>query len=262
MIRAWWFRNEGENFGDAVCPMILRQLTHGEVEYSDEKGSLASIGSILFYNFSTPKIIWGSGAISSFHNSPIVKQHDIRAVRGPLSRKRLNDIGIECPEVYGDPSILLPLFYDQSKYEKKHEISFLPHWVDYEHLKTNKYISDNFNIIDIRSGVENVMKEILESESIISSSLHGVIVPEAFGIKSYLCRFSNKVTGGLFKFEDYYNSTNRIVRCCDYSKGEKIDVDEIVNFFENSKPDFDIRTLLQAFPFEIKNKKALEIMNV
>ena len=168
MIKAWWFTNEGENFGDAICPFILNSLTEQEVKLTDEANSLASIGSILFYNFKTPKIIWGSGSISSFHISNVVKQHKVLAVRGPKSRKRLLDLGLECPEVYGDPSILFPLLIDFPIPEKKHEVSFLPHWIDYELLKEHKEIKENYNIIDIRGGVEEVLKQILESKIIIS----------------------------------------------------------------------------------------------
>lgn len=262
MVKAWWFKNEGENFGDAICPFILNKLTEQEVVHSDDPMALASIGSILFYNFGSPKTIWGSGAISEYHNSKVVREHDIRAVRGPHSRKRLLNIGLSCPEVYGDPSILLPLFVDNNSVSKEHEVSFLPHWVDLDILRSNKKISDKFNIIDIRSGVHKVMSEILKSKIIISSSLHGIIVPEAFGIKSYLIRMSDNVTGGLYKFEDYYFSTNRMVRCHDLRKSlDRIDVDETIDMYENADPVFDIKGLLGAFPHEIKNKKALEILN-
>jgi hypothetical protein len=258
MIKAWWFTNEGENFGDAVCPYILNKMTDKQIVLSDEPGALVSIGSVLFYHFTSPKVIWGAGSISSFHNSNIVDKHEIKAVRGPNTRKRLLKMGIQCPEVYGDPSILLPYIVEEEEPDKIHELSFLPHWVDYEKLKSNKRISEKFNIIDIRSGVHKVIKEIRESKIIISSSLHGIIVPEAFGVKSYFCKMSNKVTGNLFKFQDYYNSTNRITRCYETSDVNSIDVDKIINMYENADPVFEYKKFLSSFPYEIKNRKLLE----
>tara|TARA_R110000772_G_scaffold101045_2_gene201501 strand:+ start:1011 stop:1799 length:789 start_codon:yes stop_codon:yes gene_type:complete len=254
VIKAWWFNNEGGNFGDAICPWILERMTGQEIKRSEESGSLASIGSILMYNYSNPKTIWGSGAISDYHFSPMVHKHEILAVRGPKSRDRLLEDGITCPEVYGDPSILLPYLVDDSPIEKKHEVSFLPHWIDLELLRKNKNISDNFNIIDIRSGVENVLTQIRQSEKIISSSLHGIIVPEAFGIDSYFMRISNRVTGKFFKFEDYYNSTGREILCFEDLGATLIDPEKIINNFENSKPKFEVEKLLRAFPYQITNE--------
>lgn len=37
---------------------------------------------------------------------------DIRSVRGPVTRNILMDLGYDVPSVYGDPAILLPLFYN------------------------------------------------------------------------------------------------------------------------------------------------------
>jgi pyruvyltransferase len=193
MIKAWWFNNEGENFGDAICPWILEKMTKQEIVRSEDEGSLASIGSILMYGYSSPKVIWGSGAISDYHSSPMLSRHKILAVRGPKSRDRLLEEGFACPEVYGDPSLLLPYLVD-GDVEKEYEVSYLPHWVDLQLLRSNKTISENYNIIDIRSGIDNVLTEIRKSKRVISSSLHGIIVPEAFGIPSYFTRISTRVT--------------------------------------------------------------------
>jgi pyruvyltransferase len=113
MIKAWWFNSEGENFGDAICPWILERMTGQEIKRSEEDGSLASIGSILMYNYRAPKVIWGSGAISDYHFSPMIHRHQILAVRGPKSRDRLLEDGIDCPEIYGDPSLLIPYLVDE-----------------------------------------------------------------------------------------------------------------------------------------------------
>lgn len=255
MIKAWWFKSEGENFGDAICPFILNKMTNQEIIHSNEAGSLASIGSILFYGFSSPKIIWGSGAISSYHNCSMAKSHDVRAVRGPKSRERLRKLGVNCPEIYGDPSILLPYLVDEKEIEKEYEISFLPHWVDLKKVRENKKISQNFNIIDIRSGVHNVLSEIRKSKIIISSSLHGIIVPESFGIPSYYTRLSSRVTGGTFKFEDYYNSTGRELKCYEDLGAKNLDIDKILQKCEQPEPTFEIKKLLEAFPYEITNDR-------
>jgi pyruvyltransferase len=258
MIKAWWFNSEGENFGDAICPWILERMTGQEIKRSEEDGSLASIGSILMYNYRAPKVIWGSGAISDYHFSPMIHRHQILAVRGPKSRDRLLEDGIDCPEIYGDPSLLIPYLVDEEVVEKEHEVSFLPHWVDLSLFRSNPTIAQNYNIIDIRSGIDNVLSEIRKSKRIISSSLHGIIVPESFGIPSYFVRVSNRVTGKYFKFEDYYNSTGRELKLFEDIGATNLNVDQIINNYENQKPQIDLKSLLRAFPHKITNEKLIK----
>lgn len=255
MIKAWWFNSEGENFGDAICPWILEKMTGQKIERSDSSGSFASIGSILMYNYSSPKVIWGSGAISDYHYSPMVRKHEVLAVRGPKSRQRLLEEGISCPETYGDPSLLLPYLVDDVEVEKEYEVSYLPHWVDLDLLRANPKIANNYNIIDIRSGVHNVLSEIRKSKRVISSSLHGLIVPEAFGIPSYFIRVSSRVTGKYFKFEDYYNSTNREVKCFEDIGAKNLNTDIIINNYENLGMEIDLAPLLMSFPYNITNER-------
>ena len=55
-------------------------------------------------------IIWGAGVIDDKANLP-AKPLKVLAVRGPLSRKYLLKKGIECPEIYGDPAMLMKYIY-------------------------------------------------------------------------------------------------------------------------------------------------------
>ena len=53
--------------------------------------------------------IWGSGCSGA--DRGLTQPEKVLAVRGPKSRNYLLSKGIECPEVYGDPALLLPLVY-------------------------------------------------------------------------------------------------------------------------------------------------------
>ncbi len=54
---------------------------------------------------------------------------------------------------------------------------------------------------------DEVIRKILDSEFVISSSLHGLIIADAFGVPSRLLKITD--TEPLFKYRDYYEGTGR-----------------------------------------------------
>lgn len=74
------------------------------------------IGSILAMKGKSKdrRIVWGAGFKSldeiSTDSVKNLANRKFLAVRGPLTRAALLRHGIECPEIYGDPALLLSLF--------------------------------------------------------------------------------------------------------------------------------------------------------
>lgn len=127
--------SDNQNVGDYLSKVVVEEMCKFKgVDFSRELSStkhLYAIGSILLgYQDS---VVWGSGFGYDHSNSKLFKlgafihRHyhtsDIRAVRGPITRSILLKMGIDCPEVYGDPAVLMPLFYN--KQVKKKEIILL-----------------------------------------------------------------------------------------------------------------------------------------
>jgi pyruvyltransferase len=126
-------------------------------------------------------------------------------VRGPLSEKALDKkIG-----VYGDPALLLPLIYNPD-IKQKYEVGYTPHYID-KKMFPAKLLKDNELFIDVQDDWRSIVKNIKSCKKIVSSSLHGIIVAEAYGIPAEWVEYSDKVIGKGFKFRDYFLGTGRVI---------------------------------------------------
>lgn len=250
---AWWAGMGGKNWGDALSPVLAHHISSGaKINYINPIDGTNtfryySIGSIIPPASSNSEI-WGSGIIQNIDKIKI-KPKVVHAIRGPLTRKILLNNGIDCPEIYGDPALLYPMFYNP-KINKKYQIGIIPHYVD----NKNEWVIKKSNapgvkIINILGDVNHVVDEILSCEIIISSSLHGVIAADAYGIPSIWVEFSDKVIGNGFKFRDYFMSVGR-------SDRNPIKVNfhtrlkDIVESIKDYKINIDLNSLYNSCPYK------------
>ncbi len=145
------------------------------------------IGSILT-SFNLSHItIWGAGIINDNNVDRIRGVPDrICAVRGPRTRKELLKKGIACPEVYGDPALLLPRFY-QPTVNRHYSMGIIPHWGDFDKDDVRRLKADprvKFIKVQGYNYWTDFIDEICSCDFVISSSLHGLIIAEAYGIPS------------------------------------------------------------------------------
>ena len=172
---------------------------------------LFAIGSIV-HQAHEGDIIWGTGVLPSrLKVEKSMAGLDIRAVRGQLTKKFLNERGANINDdiVFGDPGILISEFFDFQSVEKKREVGVIPQLFDIDDA-----IFDTLDVCLPTAGWQNVVRYIAESEAIISSSLHGLIVAESFGIPCRWLRNENMpsyTTDPSFKYNDYYAGTGRHV---------------------------------------------------
>jgi pyruvyltransferase len=199
-INAYWHDDKGiNNVGDTLTPEILHLL---DIPFArakrEDTGKLLGVGSIL-NALRDNDIVWGSGLIRN-GDRPEAKNVKYLALRGKLSEKIL---GIDCG-VYGDPALLLPLFY-QPKIEKKHTLGVIPHYIE----EDEPFFQLLEHKINVRQDYKSFVDEILACERIISSSLHGIIIAEAYNVPAVWIKVTDKVIGNGFKFEDYLSGTGR-----------------------------------------------------
>ena len=193
----------GPNWGDALSPVVVELLSgkpalHLAGLHHDR---YLVIGSILG-SANERSEVWGSGFIRE-NESVIGRPRAVHAVRGPLSRASLLKQGIECPEVYGDPALLLPRFFNPDE-PKRYCVGIIPHYVDKRHPWLEQHRHDpQVLILDIESDIQQFVRAVKSCDVILSSSLHGLICADAYGVPNAWIQFSDDVVGGDFKFRDY-----------------------------------------------------------
>lgn len=209
----WWSESrlmgkKEENYGDLLSKYLIEKISGKTVKwvqpkkqpwYKLDKLNYLGVGSII-HHATRDSVVWGSGIIDK---KQAIENADFRAVRGPETRKLLLGLGYQCPEVYGDPVLLLPLYY-HPKVEKKYRMGIVPHYVDFKEIKIFFKNKPEIKVIDLMTNdVERTTREILECENILSTSLHGGIVAHAYGIPAVFAKIGNRLYGNGVKFTDY-----------------------------------------------------------
>lgn len=244
----WWStldKKNFENIGDYLSLIVCEyMLTKKNLSFKDNVGKtkhLYGIGSIIQAG-AQDATIWGSGLKNGnkelCYLSNKTRKLDIKLVRGPLTRKILSENGYKCSEKYGDPALLMPLIY-KPKIEKTKDYLVILHHESI--LNISSYLST------ITNDYKCFINELCSSRLIISSSLHGIILAEAYGIPAILLK--DKASNNLFKYEDYYNSTGR-------KKFPIADtVEDALKLVPPPIPCFESlqKNILESFPYELWN---------
>ncbi|MFA6147804.1 MAG: polysaccharide pyruvyl transferase family protein [bacterium] len=250
VLNVYWYRNI-VNFGDTVNPYLVKELGRKHVRWVNpkkiKKDYYLCAGSVLG-KANGNATIWGSGFMRGDEKLGSAPKK-IHAVRGPLTRELLSRQGMECPDVFGDPVLLLP-FLHRPKPEKLYKLGIIPHFVDKDHPWLRKEPSGGIRIIDIQNrNIFAFIEDVNRCERVISSSLHGLIIADAYSIPSRWVKFSDKIGGGNFKFLDYYKSigktTDRPMEITDRTTIE--DILKEISIFEPLR--IDLSKLARSCPF-------------
>lgn len=218
MIKLYWHRGSGrsdatrQNFGDYLSPLIVEAVSGERVEYAPlSEADMMAIGTILANERKAKRFlwkrrlhVWGSGCGQP--DERFSNRHHYHAVRGVETLNRIQ--GEISPPALGDPGLLSPMLLSRLP-SKKHKLGFVPHYVD-QRLPSALKFREQFaavHFIDVFSPPLQVIKEIAESDFVISSSLHGLVVADAFAVPNVRVRLSSGLLDEL-KFDDYYSAFN------------------------------------------------------
>ncbi|WP_018773488.1 polysaccharide pyruvyl transferase family protein [Arthrobacter sp. 131MFCol6.1] len=247
--RVWWMKQPYPgNLGDILNPYIVEKLTGIPPRLAPRGKGMLAIGSVIKFAHDGCDV-WGTGTprLGDVLN-PNAKYH---AVRGPLTRQLVLDSGGECPEVYGDPALLMPLLYNP-EVKKKYRLGVIRH---VRHRGLGEIADGVRDLNLLRVGYEEIEKfidELLECEMVVSTSLHGIILAHAYGIPARWAEFSDtalKIQGDGTKYIDYLRSVQLPDQTpLDLSQFSVLDESLIEHIDPDCAITFDARALLDAFP--------------
>lgn len=266
------------NMGDILNVMIIEDLFGYKVQrHTFLTGQLSAIGSglgqftlkenplfamaerimgVLFPNVS----IWGTGFISYKEKDTPFYRRNMKfcAVRGELSKRRVENLLNKTLNIPTGDAGILSSYLLKEKVEKKYKVGIIAHFKEQDEPVFQKLLEnyEQSTYIDVRQHPSIVIKQIAECETIISSSLHGLIIADSLHIPNIHIVVSNKLLGDGFKFDDYYSAYGLKHPYLEINKVPFPTLEWIMQQYplteqmvENKKKD-----MLKSFPFpKIKN---------
>jgi len=200
-----YYWNKRKNFGDLLTSLLLKRFTNLDSEWAEpHQSSLVMVGSIMHH---LPRhyngVIAGIGKLHET-TSNVFPEAKMIGLRGELSAK-----GIKSNIAIGDPALLadelVPLV------DKEYDLGIVPHWSDDKLALNPTFLKFKPIIIDVEDDPLWVITQICRCHKIVTSSLHGAILADAFGIPRRIELAPRMIShtheeGGTFKWRDYLSS--------------------------------------------------------
>jgi pyruvyltransferase len=215
-IRLFWWEKVA-NFGDRMAADIVQAVSKRRVERASPfEAELFATGSIVTAAMrgAGPRrkagrpVVWGSGLMGAVPADIAARRVDYVAVRGPLTQALL-DLG---PLPLGDPGLLaVDLFAAPARGET---IGIVLHHSQKPDplLKGRLQASGPYLFIDPTDPDHlGVIRQIAACRHVFSSSLHGLIVADAFGVPNTWLDATGIHHSAAFKFHDYALSIRRLL---------------------------------------------------
>lgn len=224
LIYAHWGRGL-HNFGDCLSPYILKFYGLTPVYVPNMfRADIILAGSILqWLPRSYGGYIVGTGGDSQHYCFPNAK---ILAVRGKLTLANLGIFDSSYIKL-GDPGLLMAYVYPQ-QVKARYKLGVVPHFVDAneDFMKSWKSrFGSEVLFIDVLQSPYKVIQQIKQCQHIVSSSLHGLIIADAFHIPNMriVSRKTMPTAFYDYKFGDYYSSLNCESKSLEVTGNESLD---------------------------------------
>ncbi|MHC2020185.1 polysaccharide pyruvyl transferase family protein [Methylobacterium sp. CM6247] len=255
------------NFGDALSAVMVaaisgRVVRHAAFDSNSER--LVAVGTIGHAITNGTVHMWGTGLDAQRrpgspnpapYQRPAGTEFHVHAVRGPKTGAVLRAQGITVPEIYGDPVYLLPKFWPMDHVAKTHEIGVIVHLTELASQDPAATVLDvmtRYGIPRERKGDIRIINTITERDApslrakveeivscrhILSTSLHGLVIAECYGIPSAWFATYGQGEGRELKLDDDEEKVDHRVR--DFYLGAGVTRLNAFCLERRAKPEWD-----------------------
>ena len=194
------------NFGDDLNAWLWTELFPPGFFDDDPQELFYGIGTLLSNRLpKTPrKIIFGAG--TGYKKPPAIDEtYSIYFVRGPLTARRL---GLAPTAAIADPAyLILNTAFAREPRECNHAVTVIPHHLTMESVDWKLLAGlTGISILDPRGPCLDVIRRIRATQLVITESLHGAILADAFRVPWIPVRISHRFLD--FKWADWAQSIN------------------------------------------------------
>ncbi|MEM7527886.1 MAG: polysaccharide pyruvyl transferase family protein [Pseudomonadota bacterium] len=278
------------NLGDALSAVVVAGISGLPVRHLAAQGRrerLAAVGTIGHSLAGGHVHLWGTGLDQSLSptgkeggwSAPPDTRFSVHATRGPETAEALRREGIAAPEIFGDPVYLLPKLFPMDPADRQFDLGIVLHLSEldertpaggpepaFRRYSVPPSLAKSVRVINMYADASmpafrSKIAEIASCRRILSTSLHGLVIADAYGIPSAWFSFFGRglrridlldgeskidhrmrdLYGGLGFYEVPVYATPR---------HEPTDFDDAIRALdEEVRPSgFDAKPLLTAFP--------------
>jgi pyruvyltransferase len=199
-----YFWRDVPNFGDRLTPLLLQRFAGVEGTWvPPQDAQIIVAGSVIGHM----PVFWAGtilGAGFLRDNERVPYGATALAVRGPRTAALIGGPHT----VLGDPGLLANEL--TSPVARTNNLGVLPHWTDKDLTARPEFRQYNPVCINPRNDPLAVIRAIASCKKLVTSSLHGLIVADAFGIPRRFelppRKYQHASEHSLFKFLDYHES--------------------------------------------------------
>jgi hypothetical protein len=199
IVPAFWWDGH-PNFGDDLTPWLLPHYGFVPVHRAPKEAQLAGVGSIIeFLPDSYDGAVWGSGLIDARPRA--LPAATFLAARGHHTREL---VGGSDAIAVGDPGILVERHVKRPKVRWK--LGVVPHGHHRSHEGIASFVSrgaDQLHVVNVHQRAHTAVREIASCAVVLTTSLHGLVTADSFGIPAVWTLLEPPLEGGDFKFRDY-----------------------------------------------------------